>query len=263
MSSFQSSAAIWLNDLRLAASFYTRLPLAPTQKDTSADGDNQSLARALRLGGVIGAAIGSLGGGLYALLFWVGVAPILAALIVLGALIALTGALHEDGLADLADGLGGGWTKERKLQIMRDSRIGAFGTIALILSVGLRCIAIAQIAAPAQVLIALICANGLSRAWLPSVMGTLPLAAADGLAASADKPTTSHIAQAIGIAIILVLLCLPIDWGLFLLLGAGLGVWLVALLAKRQIGGYSGDVLGAAQQTAEIAVLILLATWWE
>ena len=112
----------------------------------------------------------------------------------------LTGGLHEDGLADLADGLGGGRTRAERLAIMRDPRLGSFGALALILAVLARILALAALAEPALVAAALIAAGAVSRAALPALMAALPAARADGLAAAAGRPHPLRAAAAIAIA---------------------------------------------------------------
>ncbi len=235
-------------DFRLALSFLTRLPV--TLAETP--GPN-ALAHSMRLFPLIGALIGAAIGGIDLLALKV-LPPWPSALLAMAFGLLLTGALHEDGLADCADGFGGGRDKEKKLAIMRDSRIGAYGTLALILSVGLRAAALVQLANPAGGLIA---AHALSRAVIPGLMLMLPPASPNGLAASAGQAGKADLMIALLIAIAL---CAPLLqlWlapviGVMLLVFAG--IW---LLARRQIGGYSGDVLGALQQTCEIAILLTI-----
>jgi len=187
------------------------------------------------------------------------------AMLALMALAATTGAFHEDGLADVADGFGGGRTIERKLEIMRDSRIGAYGGVALCLSLLGRWAALTALLrmGSATAFVALLAAAALSR-WLGLLpMALLPPARKDGAAHAAMGPEPR--ALALGGALALSAGLAP-AW----LAGAGLGVTLAAAalalaaalgmahLAKRQIGGQTGDVAGAAQQLAEIAFLITL-----
>ncbi len=262
-----SLARAWLNDFRLTLAFMTRLPVGQL---TLGEGENQdgqaNLARALRTSAVVGGLIGSLSGAAFALAHWIGLPPLACALLAVAAAAIVTGALHEDGLADLADGLGGGWTKARKLEIMRDSRIGSFGAIALILSIGLKAGALAEIAAPGDGpgdgVLALIVAHGCARAWLPSIMWLLPTARQDGLAAQAARPALRHVAEALVLAVLLACICLGPALGLAALAASGLGAWAIALIARHQLGGHTGDVLGAAEQVGEIFVLLLLAASW-
>jgi len=235
-------------DFQLALGFLTRIPVSLS----AAPGPN-ALARSMRLFPLVGALIGAAIGGVD-LLAGKALPPLPSALLAVGFGLLLTGALHEDGLADCADGFGGGRDKDGKLAIMRDSRIGAYGTLALILSVGLRASAVAQAVNPAG---ALIVAHALSRALLPGLMVLLVPASATGLAASAGRAGKSDFLIALALA---VLLSAPLlgFWLVPVLGVAGLSLAAMALLARRHIGGYSGDVLGALQQTCEIAVLLAI-----
>jgi len=186
----------------------------------------------------------------------VGLPASLAAVFALAAGVALTGALHEDGLADTADGFGGGKDRERKLAIMRDSRSGSYGVLALCLSLLARWAALAALAAtsPLVVLIAAIAAHAASRAALPALMSVLPAARDDGVSAGVGRvgPVAARIAAGLGLVFLL-----PGGPG-FAFAAAALvaaSTFLIARLALSQIGGQTGDVLGAAQQIGEIAVL--------
>jgi adenosylcobinamide-GDP ribazoletransferase len=171
----------------------------------------------------------------------------------------VTGALHEDGLADTADGLGGGRTRERKLDIMRDSRIGTYGTCALILSFGLRWSALAAIADPWKVAMALSAAHAAARAGVPAFMWLVPPARPDGLSAAAGRPPTRSVAIALGLgALFLVCGFGPADAMIGLILLALTGL-VLARLATRHIGGQTGDILGALEQIGEISILLLAA----
>jgi adenosylcobinamide-GDP ribazoletransferase len=182
-----------------------------------------------------------------------------SALIALAAGLAITGALHEDGLADTVDGFGGGSGRDQKLAFMRDSRHGTFGVIALILSIGLRAAALGTIGEPVHAGLALIAAHAASRGALPALMRILAPARDDGLGAAAGRPslTVAILAGAIGGAIALGLL--GPGRGAIALILAGTALALAAILAQRQIGGYTGDVLGFFQQIGEIVMLLAAA----
>ena len=113
--------------------------------------------------------------------------PLPAAALAVAATVAVTGALHEDGLADVADGFGGGATRERKLEIMRDSRIGTYGVCALILSFILRISALTNLGDPALVTAVLVAAHAAARAPIPAFMRLVPAARTDGLSADAGR----------------------------------------------------------------------------
>jgi adenosylcobinamide-GDP ribazoletransferase len=239
-------------ELTAAAIFLTRLPVR-------FDGDMPAdlHARALGWYPVIGALIGLFGAAVYAAASAAGLTASAAALLTLGVQIALTGALHEDGLADVADGFGGGRDKMAKLAIMRDSRLGSYGVLALIFSVGLRWSALVALADPPAVAGALISAGALSRAVVPAVYGWLNPARTDGLAAGLGGPPGLRVvmAAALGTCIaglVLTTAALPV-MAVAILAGLAVGG-----LALRQIGGHTGDVLGACQQVVEVAVLLTL-----
>jgi adenosylcobinamide-GDP ribazoletransferase len=192
----------------------------------------------------------------------IGLAPQITAGLTLAAAILTTGAFHEDGLADTADGFGGGSTRERKLEIMRDSRIGSYGGIALALSLLLRWSALVVLlahgmAAAALVLIALAGATR-TAALLPLVL--LPPARQDGAAYAAERPQLAAYVTACVIAAGLLLL--PVAAGVRLsscvaaLIAISLAGFALSALSKRQISGQTGDVAGAAQQLGEIVGLI-------
>ncbi|MDA9545789.1 MULTISPECIES: adenosylcobinamide-GDP ribazoletransferase [unclassified Bradyrhizobium] len=243
-------------DLRMATSFVTILPLASSKP--AGDG---AIARATWALPVAGLLVGLAGALVYKIATRCGLTPSLAALLALATTALITGALHEDGLADTADGLGGGRTSERKLEIMRDSRIGTYGVCALILSFGLRWSALATIANPWAVMLALCAAHVAARAGVPAFMSLVPSARPDGLSASAGAPPGRSIAIAFALGTLALALALgPAKAlvGLILLSLAGL---LLARLAIRQIGGQTGDILGAFEQTGEILILLVAASF--
>ena len=243
-----------LRDLRVAACFLTRLPVR-WPPDAPAD----ALARSMRLFPLAGAGIGLAAGLAWALALCLGAPALVAALLALAAQALLTGALHEDGLADVADGFGAGRDRERTLEIMRDSRIGSYGTLALVLSVGLRAAALAATLSPWAGIAALAAAGAVSRATAPALLAWLPPARPDGLGAGAGRPPAEAVFTALGLALCFALLLLGLWHGLAALALATLAAWALAGLARRRIGGQTGDVLGAAQQLAEAAVLCAAA----
>jgi adenosylcobinamide-GDP ribazoletransferase len=238
-----------IHDCKAALAFLTRLPVR-----RQPDWQKRDLAASVPLFPAVGALIGLAGALAYALALTLGLPRLPAAALALAATVSLTGALHEDGLADVADGFGGGRTREDKLRIMRDPRIGSYGALAIGLALLARGGAIAALAGPWPVAAALIAAGAVSRAALPAVMVGLPQARADGLAAQAGRPHPLRAAAAILIAALITIALLG-ETALVTLVAGALGALLVALLARRQIGGYTGDVLGAVQQLTEIAVL--------
>src|SRR6266702_2409891 len=173
-------------ELEVCVIFLTRMPLPMPM--TIVKGD---VSRALWAAPVVGSAVGAVGAAVYWLMHLLHVPDFPAAALAVVATVAATGALHEDGLADVADGFGGGATRERKLEIMRDSRIGTYGVCALILSFLLRVFAIAELGDNATVLPALIAAHAGGRACIPVFMQIVPPARADGLSADAGVPSSA------------------------------------------------------------------------
>ncbi|GLI93734.1 adenosylcobinamide-GDP ribazoletransferase [Methylocystis echinoides] len=248
-----------LADIRACLRFYTRLPIG-VGRDGHAMPDFSRLCWATP---IAGACVGALGAAALWLSASFGLPAMVAATATVCVQALVTGALHEDGLADVADGFGGGHGREQKLAIMRDSRVGTFGVLALCLSTLLRVCALAAImqkSVPLAVF-ALLGAAALSRA-----AGLLPLtqlrpARSDGAGSAAATPAPSAMRAALLIGVVL---ALAPALGAASLAQAVIGVMAcfaavmgVTELARRQIGGYTGDVLGAAQQSAEIALLVV------
>ena len=256
MSEYAETVKSLIADIRIAISLSTRIPVGPATP--VAQGDIARATWALPLAGIL---VGLAG----ALVYWLAtrahLQPEPAAMLALAATMLTTGAMHEDGLADAIDGFGGGKTREQKLEIMRDSRIGAFGACALIASVILRWSAMEAIADPRQVAIALVVAHAAARAPLPLFMRLVPPARPDGLSSGAGQPP----AQSVIIALALGIICLlfgfrgnaTIITALVVLAAAAL---LLAGLARKQIGGQTGDVLGALEQICEVAVLTIASS---
>jgi adenosylcobinamide-GDP ribazoletransferase len=246
----------WWEELRLALGFLTRLPLGlPPAPPRGA------LAQAAWAFPLAGIAVGLLGGVAYSLVAAAHAPRLAAALIAVGVTILLTGALHEDGLADMADGLGGGADVEQKLAIMRDHHIGSYGVLALALSVGLRAAALSAIGDGGHVAAALVAAHALARGGLPVALLALDPARADGLGAAAGRPKAAGAGIAAAIGIVVAVLALGIVAGIGAVIAAGAAMALLGLLARRQIGGYTGDVLGAIEQAGETVMLLAGAAW--
>lgn len=236
-----------------AAALLTRLPVGAVH---SADG---AIAAAGWVFPLVGAGIGALAALAFLVAELLGCGDAPAALIALAAGLALTGALHEDGLADVADGFGGGNSPEEKLAIMRDSRHGSFGVIALVLSVGLRAAALGTIGEPLHAGLALIAAHAASRGALPPLMRILAPARADGLGAMAGRPSLAVAIVAVALGGVIALAVLGPRTGAIALALSAVALAFAAMLAHRQIGGYTGDVLGFFQQIGEIVMLLVAA----
>jgi adenosylcobinamide-GDP ribazoletransferase len=158
-------------------------------------------------------------------------------------------------LGDVADGFGGGRTTGDKLRIMRDSRVGTYGVIAVVFSLGLRVAAVAALPAVLGA-VAIIAAAALSRAMLPAILRWLPPARPAGMGAEAGRPRVQAVVAAAIIGGLVALMTLGPIIALAAAALAAVGAAAVALIAWRQIGGYTGDVCGAAQQAAEVAALL-------
>src|SRR6202051_607708 len=240
------------NDLKASAAFLPRLPAPGATPPAGAD--ISRAAWAFPLAGVLIALIAAL---IYAPAKKIGSPPWIAAALAVAATLAVTGCLHEDGLADAADGFGGGDTRERKLEIMRDSRIGTYGVCALTLSILLRVSAIASLGSPIVVLWALIAAHGGARAAIPVVMALVRPARRDGLAFAAGRPSGDRVITASVLGILILAIGLGPMLGIAALILLLVAIVLVAWLSVVQIDGQTGDVLGAVEQVSEIVVLLV------
>ncbi|MGJ8544923.1 MAG: adenosylcobinamide-GDP ribazoletransferase [Sulfitobacter sp.] len=240
-----------LMQFHVAMTLLTRLPQPLLPRHAFAAAGRAAWAYPLvgALVGVIGLLAGQIAGAL-------GLGEALAAGIALGAMILCTGAMHEDGLADCADGFWGGLNKARRLEIMRDSQIGSYGVLALVMITSLRWSALVTLA---WVNIwAVVAAAALSRAMMPWIMTRLPHARRDGLSRSVGAVPPRAAIQAALIGGGIALLCTGFSAVMALLLAAATA-WGVMALAKSKIEGQTGDVLGAAQQLCETVILLSFA----
>jgi adenosylcobinamide-GDP ribazoletransferase len=247
-----------VGDLQSALAFATRLPLP-------AMAPSPPLVRALRMLPLVGAIVGTLGAVVFLLGTALGLQPALAAVVALAFQAWITGALHEDGLADFADGVGGGSSRERKLAIMRDSRLGTFGALTLVFVVLGKVLALGEAGTVTGQLAvtALITAGVLSRLAPVLLLHRLPPARLEGLSYRVGCPDRETATEAVVYALAITgLLGLAIgDAGtlLLVLIGAVIGYWAVEAVSRRQLGGQTGDAAGAAQQVVELAVLLAFA----
>lgn len=244
-----------MRDLKVAALFLTRFPIHVDGTVTMRD-----LAAAVYAFPLIGAAVGLLGGLAFAAAAWLGLPSLPSALLAIVAMLLATGALHEDGLADTADGLGAGADRERALAIMADSRIGSFGALALIVSLLARLMVLAPMWDPRTVTAVLVASGMASRALMGVVMLVQPSAKAEGLAAAAGRPEPARVMVGSFIAIAATGALLPLPLAAGALLAAAAASLLLASWLGRRLGGCTGDTLGAVQQTAEIAFLLAVVS---
>ena len=249
-----------LTGLLAAIQFLTRIPIRlRRQPDVAA-----SVPWFPFVGVLVGAAVGGAAAGL-----WHWVPPLVAAAVavVLGLLI--TGAFHEDGLADVADAFAGGWTIERRLEILKDSRHGSYGVAALCGSIVVRVVCLGSLPGPATMFGAAVAAHAIGRGAAVGLMGVAPLTTHEGLGRDYGQVTTrARAGIAVGSA--LVFGAIAVGWWVAPLAGAMLvSIVAVRWLALRKIGGISGDVLGTCEQIAECLCLVVLtglatrsSLWW-
>jgi adenosylcobinamide-GDP ribazoletransferase len=245
-----------VSQLRLAlyaVQFLTRVPVPDWVGHTP-----EMLSRSVRYYPLVGGLIGLLGGGVFAAASLL-LDPLPAAVLAITSTVLVTGAFHEDGLADTWDGVGGGLTRERALEIMRDSRIGTYGGVALLLSVLLRVTALAMLA-PLAGLLAMIAAHTLARLMVVLAIRHERYARADGL----GKPVAEGVddRDCIVAGLTTLAICAVAGWAsLLALLLAASAAWWMLLVLVRKVGGYTGDGLGAIEQTAEVGALLAFAAW--
>jgi adenosylcobinamide-GDP ribazoletransferase len=246
----------WLQEraeeVKASIVFCTRLPVL--RATPIASGAISKAAWAFPIAGLIVGLIGVIA---YAAARKCGLPPWPASTLTVAATMLATGCLHEDGLADTADGFGGGKTREQKLAIMRDSRIGTYGVCALVLSIVLRVSALASLPNGHAVVWALIAMHVGARATMPALMFLLKPARADGLAFEAGYPSGNVVAAALAIGFITLAICLHPLRGIVALICLGIAILVMAWLANRQIEGQTGDVIGALEQVGEIVVLLV------
>jgi adenosylcobinamide-GDP ribazoletransferase len=239
-------------ELTASIAFSTRLPLQHAIAITGG-----AIGRAAWAFPIAGLLVGLIGAIVYALAHKIGLPVWPAAALAVAATMLATGCLHEDGLADTADGFGGGTTREQKLAIMRDSHIGAYGVCALILALLFRVCALASFPDSHLAAWALIASHGAARAAMPGLMFLLPPARSDGLSFDAGRPPGKGVAAAAFLGFLILAFCLHPGRGIVALIFLLVVVALLAWLSRSQIEGQTGDVLGAVEQVSEIAILLV------
>ncbi|MEX0969883.1 MAG: adenosylcobinamide-GDP ribazoletransferase [Paracoccaceae bacterium] len=228
-------------DISAAFRFLTRLPLP--------DGGKAPSASSVWAFPIVGMVLGASAGFLAWFLAWIGVPRLGVGALTIGYLILITGALHEDGLADCADGFGGGKDKAGILAIMRDSSIGTYGALALMIVIFMRITGVVSFGGWDFVL-QLAAVGGMSRALMGGLMFALPNARSDGASASFGKPSAASAGLGLAIGLVGAIAMTGISGALLVGIMALPALGLM-LLAKAKIGGQTGDVLGASQQSAE------------
>lgn len=248
-----------------AGALLTRVPISRNLPVSARD-----LAGAVPWFPVVGALIGVVVGSVYAAAL-LAFPAFIAATLAVGSGILLTGAFHEDGLGDTADAIAGGSTPQERLRILRDPRLGTFGVCAVGLSILLRVSAVASLG-PWDAAAALLAANALGRAATVGLLGILPAAGGQGLGASyAAALKSRQITLGLALGALLGAIALGV-LGLPAALLAAIAAMAIGILARRRIGGLTGDILGAAEQAAEVLVLLMASAvatngwasvaWW-
>lgn len=249
-----------MNGLLGAIQFLTRVPV----RTKTAVEHHRVVPWFSIVGGLIGIVVGAVAAGLSELV----PIPVAAGLAIIVGLL-ITGAFHEDGLADIADAFGGGWTRQQRFEILKDSRHGTYGVAALTSSILLRMICVASISSPAAVFAGLVAAHTLARTAAVGVLVVAPPAARSGLGADTARslrplPTVLGLISGIG-----VVGAVTGWWAGPLVVASLVGAGGVVGLAIRKIGGIAGDVLGGVEQVVECLVLVIVAglaqhhaVWW-
>lgn len=236
----------------LALGFLSRLPVPPDP-----DFNQRKLDGAARYF----PAVGLLLGGLMALALWgfysLFSQTLLAVLLCMAVGLLITGAFHEDGLADSADGFGGAWQRDDVLRIMKDSRIGSYGSVALLMVLAIKAVSLSALALPSA-MAALLLAQPLSRWLAVSYLVDMRYVSGDGKSKPLATAMPGRHWLLAGLAVLPALgYFSPAQW---LLLAVGLAVLRFAFgrYLQRRLGGYTGDTLGAAQQLSEVLIYLLL-----
>lgn len=241
-----------------ALQFLTRVPIRLRSAP--------DLARCVPWFPVVGAVIGAAVGGAAAGLDHLVPASVAAAVAVMFGVM-ITGAFHEDGLADTADAMGG-WSPQRRREILKDSRHGSYGVAAMVGTIVVRVVCVASLG-PSAAFAGLVAAHTLGRGAAVGVMAVAPPVPVDGLGADYSRSLGPARAVA-GVAASLGLAAIAVGWWVAPLVGAvALGALIVSAVAVRAFGGVSGDVLGAVEQVGECVVLIVVSglalhssVWW-
>lgn len=240
-----------LHGLWVAAGFLTRIPVGDVSRNDSVEVDT---ARAVPWFPLIGLFLGAVQGGTYyvASEFF---APLVAAILSLGTSLLITGAFHHDGLADIADAFGGGWTIEERMVILKDSRLGTYGVSALAIALLLEVAAVSQLS-PADGFRSLIVAHVMGRSVALAAMLLAPTAG-DGMGASyMERLAPPAVSLGIVFGVIITITVSSAFWPA-MLVAASVSATAVVALAVRKIGGVNGDVLGAVAVVSSLAILVI------
>ena len=241
----------------IALQFFTRLPI-PRWVGFEASW----LQHASRYFPLVGVVVAAISGAVYVLASWL-LPSAVAVLLAVAAGIYLTGAFHEDGFADMCDGFGGGLTRERVLEIMKDSRIGAYGAIGILCLLAIKCAALASLP-PATVVATLLVAHPLSRLAAVSLIWAMDYARDEGKAKPmAQEMTTGEFIIAAVCGLLPAIACGLLGifyWAtlVFAIVAATAAAFWLGRKCQRRLQGYTGDCLGAVQQLAEVAIYLAI-----
>ena len=236
--------------LLAALQFLTRVPIRLRREPSL----TKTVAWFPVAGALIGAAVGGVAAGMWQL-----TSSLVAAAVAVAMGLLITGAFHEDGLGDVADAFGGGWTVERRLEILKDSRHGTYGVAAICASIVLRVLSLGALPGPRDMFTAAVAAHTMARVAAVAMAGSMKLATNTGLGADYGRSTTP-LRATVGCVAGLAITTMAVGWWVAPLAGAAtLAALTTGLLARRKIGGVSGDVFGAAEQVAECLCLIALS----
>ena len=242
-----------LSDFFIALSLLTRIPINIDHDNVDERARKASWAYPL-----VGALVGSIAAMIAYILNFFGLPITICTIMALLTMIALTGGIHEDGLSDCADGLGGGTDKDSILKIMKDSRIGSFGTIALVLVILGRYGSMSELLKIDQLFWPLVAAGAISRVPMVGAMVYIKPARNDGLSVSVGSPPKFSFVIALIIGILSCVLVVGI-LSVLVLLGVGFITMIIFYIANEKISGQTGDVLGASQQFAELVALSMIS----
>ncbi len=247
-------------DLMAALMFLSRIPV-PWEKISP---DPPDLTRAFWAFPLVGLVLGSLSGLAALIAHLLGLSSLLSVIIGISIGIILTGALHEDGLADTIDGLGGGSTNEEKLEIMRDSRIGTYGTIALVICLMLRLGALLSLANESLLYMfaGFAVSSSIGRGMIVFLRSMSEPASETGLSTLTEKTEGGILWAALGIAFFSAVVLSPIWVAVFGFALCILLTYLINQFIVKKLGGITGDILGATEQTCEMGFLLLFAAMW-
>lgn len=253
-----------ITDLARSVAFLSRIPVP----QHFFDNDHGSLTTTSRMFSVAGLLIAAPSALISFVLLLSGANALIVVILALALQVLLTGALHEDGLSDCADGFWGGKNQDRRLEIMRDSTLGTYGTLALIFSISIKIAGLylmAQAMAPHLFALIWLSIAALSRCAMVVHWHRLPPARADGVARTVGQPSNHALFYNLGtstaVSIGLIGMGIPLFWLIGSIFCAAISVYGFTKLSKTKINGHTGDTIGATQQLTDMALIVPFALW--